>query len=145
MLTTDRTPRVIRGWRTHDSPAPPRRRPDELAEIIEAILPPAADRCVFIGPVVSGADAGREVPRFYFAVVSNDGEAFSVIVGARTIAEADDLRERVRLRLLGHWKRPILHQFEDEAEMARWAERTWPDDPVAATIRREIEVERKRN
>ena len=76
--------------------------------------------------------------------LSCDDEVFPVVVGARSYAEANDLRDRVRLRLLVHPIRPCLHEFADELEMAKWAERTWPSAKVTA-LRRQIGAERRRN
>jgi hypothetical protein len=138
-----------RAWKTYDaalpSRAPPRWPVGALAEIVAGILPDGCDRRVMLGPVVeSGPDARRADPPVYFATVSFDDEVFTAVVGARTYAEARELRDRLRFRLLQHPIRPCLHQFDDELEMMRWAERTWPGEKTARLVH-DIQAERRRN
>jgi hypothetical protein len=143
MLTP--APIIHRAWRTHDAAPLHRRSPDAIAEIVDEIAPPGCDRTILLGPIVEALPhGGLDLPPVYFLTVSADDEPFPCVIGARTRAEADELRAAVRLRLLRHRIRPEVHDFADELEMARWAERTWPV-PAMTTLRRQVEAERRRN
>ena len=138
---------VYRAWRTHDArPGAQRRQQrDAVAEIIDAILPADAERVVLLGPVVEcPPQVCRDCPPYYFVSVSNDGEVFPICVGARTWAEAAELHEDVRARLLRHWRKPAVHLFTDEVMLMEFAEEIWPGEATAALLQ-QIQAERRRN
>ncbi|MFL5267271.1 MAG: hypothetical protein ACJ8AH_11885 [Stellaceae bacterium] len=93
---------------------------------------------VLLGPVVRDP---RDDGKWYFVV--GTGDRFGVhldCLGAVEEALADELRGSLQMAMLAH-PPLVVHDFDDELEMARWAERIWPGSKTRK-IRSDIESER---
>jgi hypothetical protein len=92
---------------------------------------------IMMGPLV-----WRDDDRWYFVICGGDRNGFridKIVVGDdREIGER--CRSSVHLELL---QRPplVLHDFDDELEMAKWCEAIWPSEKTRQ-IRTSIEEER---
>lgn len=96
---------------------------------------------VLVGPVVWQPGEGG-ARRWYFVIGSGGADGFrsDQLAGADE-ALTDQMRAAVYATLL---RRPpiVLHEFDDECEMARWAELIWPSDKTRG-IRTAMEAERR--
>ena len=96
-----------------------------------------------LGPVVWQIPAGNDRRQWYFVVGSGGPDGFRC---DQIAFEDEDLATKIRaaiqLRMWQLEKPIVVHDFEDELEMAKWCENIWPS--VKTTdIRRSIEAERK--
>jgi hypothetical protein len=96
---------------------------------------------VLLGPVVWDAVDGSEQRRWYFMTVSGDRSNCNIDqLAADTRDRAEWFRSSLRLRFVLH--RPlVMVDFDDELEMARFMEATWPS-PKTKGVRVAIEAER---
>jgi hypothetical protein len=113
------------------------------AEAAAYLLDGSVDRTLLFGPVVSRPSDGTSARQWCFIVVGCDrasGEMRHDQLGAETEAEAAALRASVMAALVA--LRPcVMHDFDDELEMAKWAEAIWPCATITR-IREGIETER---
>lgn len=112
---------------------------EQAERIVEHVLDgsPEAGHVV-LSPVVWQQDADRR--RWYFTVAS--GSEFRV---DQIVADNRTMAERLRKALvvaLTRRKPIVIHDFDDELEMARWCEAIWPC-PKTREIRAGIELERR--
>jgi hypothetical protein len=96
---------------------------------------------ILLGPVVWEIKQGSDLRQWYFMIASGGPEGCRVDqIVADDEAETECLRNALHFRLLQH--RPIvIHDFDDELEMAKWAETIWPS-PETRQIRSGIQAER---
>jgi hypothetical protein len=97
---------------------------------------------LMLGPVVWQIPAGSDRQQWYFVVGSGGRDGFWCDqLGGTGKADTAKIREAVRLRLL---QSPpiVVHDFDDELEMAKWCEAIWPC-AMTTEIRTTIEAERR--
>src|SRR4051812_48088067 len=104
-------PPVIARWRTHDSAQRQRQPRDGIGEIIEALT--VGERTLCLGPLVSRTpgDPTNPPPWYFIGCSAEDGEFFSVLIGAENEANAAALRNSVWARLIQHRPALIVHEF----------------------------------
>jgi hypothetical protein len=103
----------------------------------------SADRTLLFGPVAWLPSDGTSARRWYLIVIGCDqaGETWLNDLGAETKGDTEALRASVMAALIEH--RPcVMHDFDDELEMVKWAEAVWPSTKIMQ-VREGVEAERK--
>jgi len=92
---------------------------------------------VMIGPLVC-----RDKDHWYFVIGGSDRDGFKVdkIAVGDNRQFGEHVRGSIYIELLQR-RRVVLHDFDDELEMAKWCERIWPSDQTSQ-IRAAMESER---
>jgi hypothetical protein len=112
------------------------------AEMAAYLVEGSRDHTLMFGPVVWQPSDGTSARRWYFHVVGcgRTGEVWNDQLNAETEADTVALRNGIKMALID--QRPcVMHDFDDELEMARWAEAAWPCAKITR-IRAGIEAER---
>jgi hypothetical protein len=110
-----------------------------VTKICDFIVSNAADRTLAIGPLVWQPSDGTSNKVHYFIVGSADTE--KQFHCERIICESEADRFAIYVELINH-KPLVVHDFDDELEMAKWCEAIWPCDK-SHRIRKALEQERK--
>jgi hypothetical protein len=117
-------------------------RADVCAKAADYWLERSVDRTLLVGPVAWQPSDGPSALEWFFIVVGCDwtGEMRHDELFAETEADTVALRADVMAALAA---RPpcVLHDFDDELEMAKVAEANWPCAKITG-IRQAIEAER---
>lgn len=100
---------------------------------------------ILLGPVVQRPlDSGDDTPEFYFAITGGSEKTPSTIsIGGADRTLPEEFRQALLVDLVG--QRPIvIHDLDDELEMARWAAAIWPCEQtqrILAAVRQECALE----
>lgn len=79
-----------------------------------------------ISPVVWEPD-GAGGRRWYFSIATNGADGFGADQVCGPTGEAvERVRAGLRFEILGRYRPVVLHDFDDELEMARWCAAQWP-------------------
>ena len=117
------------------------------AQLFDAVLdsiPTNADDCgiAVLGPVVWRPSDGRSARLWYFTTAlpaTGDFHLVAVDCGGSDHADAIMLRNAF-MQALANRRPMVVHLTEDELQMARLCEVTWPGERIAG-IRAQIEAE----
>ena len=93
---------------------------------------------ILIGPIVWENDPNLPGRCFIVGTGDKSGARFDSIGASKELAE--QFHQAICLELITRRPPLVLHCFDDEIEMLRWAERLWPGERVSQ-IRRDTEAE----
>ena len=95
---------------------------------------------MFIGPLVWRPTDGTSSKMHYFMVATSGGGEFHC---DQIIMEDEQDREAfiVELTAIGIGAGLVIHNMDDELDMARWCEAMWPGKKITR-IRKQLEQER---
>lgn len=99
----------------------------------------AGDRTVVLGPLAWQPSDGMAAKIWYFLVVTSDRRHAAVI--DQITVQRDTDRDEFRMALLTAKPALVVHDTDDELNMARLCEKLWPGERISR-IRSEIEAER---
>jgi hypothetical protein len=111
--------------------------------MVDQILVGSTDINVFIGPICWQPTDGKASRRWYFTVATSGEEGFrcdEIRLEGMERSEHEAMRQGF---ILGLVQRPplVIHNMDDELDMARWCEALWPGAKIKG-IRESIEAER---
>jgi hypothetical protein len=114
----------------------------DTAEAAKFILGKSADKQIFVGPLVWQPSDGIQPKVRYFMVCTGDNNR--EFHCDRVVCEDKGHRVgfiQALISLSSHEAPIILHNMDDELDMAHWCEELWPGEKITR-IRRALEEER---
>jgi hypothetical protein len=97
---------------------------------------------ILLGPVVQRSIGSNDSPEFYFIVTGGAEQTPSTMcIGGAERSYPDTFRLALRADLVAHAKPIVLHDFDDELEMARRAAAIWPCEQTQRIVA-DIQAER---